>query len=120
MPGSADESLTEATVKLSVKGERIIATAEGNGPVNALDRALRNSMENVFTALAGLELTDYKVRILEGTSGTNTITRILITFSDGAGEWTTVGAGPNVVDASWVALEQAVTYGLLRQGYPQI
>lgn len=119
-PGGADESLTEATVKLSVKGERIIATAEGNGPVNALDRALRNSMENVYTALAGLELTDYKVRILEGTSGTNAITRILITFSDGAGEWTTVGAGPNVVDASWVALEQAVTYGLLRQGYPQV
>ena len=85
----------------------------------ALDRALRSSMEGVYTALAGLELTDYKVRILEGSSGTNAITRILITFSDGAGEWTTVGVGPNVIDASWVALEQAVTYGLLRQGYPQ-
>ncbi|MFD3684279.1 citramalate synthase [Nocardiopsis sp. NPDC058631] len=113
------ESLSEATVKLLVKGERVIATAEGNGPVNALDRALRNSMEGVYTALAGLELTDYKVRILEGSSGTNAITRILVTFSDGSGEWTTVGVGPNVIDASWVALEQAVTYGLLRQGYPQ-
>ncbi|MFC9090800.1 citramalate synthase [Nocardiopsis dassonvillei] len=119
-PLSSDyESLTEATVKLRVKGERVIATAEGNGPVNALDRALRSAMEGVYTALAGLELTDYKVRILEGSSGTNAITRILITFSDGVGEWTTVGVGPNVVDASWVALEQAVTYGLLRQGYPQ-
>lgn len=112
-------SLTEATVKLKVKGERIIATAEGNGPVNALDRALRSSMENVYTALAGLELTDYKVRILEGSSGTNAITRILITLGDGSGEWTTVGVGANVVDASWVALEQGITYGLLRQGYPQ-
>ncbi|MEE2042680.1 citramalate synthase [Nocardiopsis tropica] len=114
------ESLTEATVKLLVKGERVIATAEGNGPVNALDRALRSSMEGAYTALAGLELTDYKVRILEGTSGTNAVTRILVSFSDGAGEWTTVGVGPNVVDASWAALEQAVTYGLLRQGYPQV
>ncbi|MFL1380123.1 MULTISPECIES: citramalate synthase [unclassified Nocardiopsis] len=114
----AYESLTEATVKLTVKGERVIATAEGNGPVNALDRALRSSMEGVYTALAGLELVDYKVRILEGSSGTNAITRTLITFSDGAGEWTTVGLGPNVVDASWVALEQAFNYGLLRQGYP--
>lgn len=115
----AYESLTEATVKLTVKGERLIATAEGNGPVNALDRALRSSMEGVYTALAGLELVDYKVRILEGSSGTNAITRTLITFSDGAGEWTTVGLGPNVVDASWVALEQAFNYGLLRQGYPR-
>ncbi|MEU0488968.1 citramalate synthase [Nocardiopsis changdeensis] len=115
----AYESLTEATVKLTVKGERVIATAEGNGPVNALDRALRSSMEGVYTALAGLELVDYKVRILEGSSGTNAITRTLVTFSDGAGEWTTVGVGPNVVDASWVALEQAFNYGLLRQGYPR-
>ena len=106
-------------MKLKVKGERIIATAEGNGPVNALDRALRSSMENVYTALAGLELTDYKVRILEGSSGTNAITRILITLGDGSEEWTTVGVGANVVDASWVALEQGITYGLLRQGYPQ-
>ncbi|MFW6641360.1 citramalate synthase [Nocardiopsis algeriensis] len=113
------ESLTEATVKLTVKGERVIATAEGNGPVNALDRALRSSMEGVYPELARLELTDYKVRILEGSSGTNAITRTLITFGDGAGEWTTVGVGANVVDASWVALEQAFTYGLLRQGYPQ-
>ncbi|AFR08795.1 citramalate synthase [Nocardiopsis alba] len=108
-----------ATVKLRVKGERVIATAEGNGPVNALDRALRSSLEHAFTALGGLELTDYKVRILEGASGTDAVTRILVTFSDGGEEWTTVGVGPNVVDASWVALEQAITYGLLRQGYPR-
>ncbi|QBI52973.1 citramalate synthase [Streptomonospora litoralis] len=114
-----DAAASEATVKLHVKGERVIATAEGNGPVNALDRALRSAMEGVYTALAGLELTDYKVRILEGNSGTGAVTRILVTFGDGRGEWTTVGVGENVIDASWIALEDALTYGLLRQGYPQ-
>src|SRR5690625_3923978 len=117
-PG-ASGAASEATVKLQVKGERVIATAEGNGPVNALDRALRSAMEGVYTALAGLELTDYKVRILEGNSGTGAVTRILVTFGDGRGEWTTVGVGENVIDASWIALEDAVSYGLLRQGYPQ-
>ncbi|MDA8371999.1 MAG: citramalate synthase [Nocardiopsaceae bacterium] len=111
-------AVSEATVKLHIKGERVIATAEGNGPVNALDRALRSAMEGVYTALGGLELTDYKVRILEGASGTDAVTRILVTFSDGRGEWTTVGVGENVIDASWIALEQATAYGLLRQGYP--
>ncbi|GAB3448970.1 citramalate synthase [Streptomonospora sediminis] len=120
--GAADgavDAVSEATVKLQVKGERVIATAEGNGPVNALDRALRSAMEGVYTALAGLELTDYKVRILEGNSGTGAVTRILVTFSDGRGEWTTVGVGENVIDASWIALKDAMAYGLLRQGYPQ-
>ncbi|KII00105.1 transferase [Streptomonospora alba] len=114
-----DKAVSEATVKLQVKGERVIATAEGNGPVNALDRALRSSMEGVYTALAGLELTDYKVRILEGNSGTGAVTRILVTFGDGRGEWTTVGVGENVIDASWIALKDAMAYGLLRQGYQQ-
>ncbi|TQN32568.1 2-isopropylmalate synthase [Haloactinospora alba] len=117
---SAGEPLSEATVKLYVKDERVIATEEGNGPVNALDRALRSAMEGVYTALGALELTDYKVRILEGTSGTDAVTRILVTFSDGNSDWTTVGVGENVIDASWVALEQAITYGLLRQGYPHL
>ncbi|MUL42690.1 citramalate synthase [Streptomonospora sp. PA3] len=117
--GAAGAAVSEATVKLQVKGERVIATAEGNGPVNALDRALRSAMEGVYTALAGLELTDYKVRILEGNSGTGAVTRILVTFGDGRGEWTTVGVGENVIDASWIALKDAMTYGLLRQGYPQ-
>ncbi|MBB4933612.1 2-isopropylmalate synthase [Lipingzhangella halophila] len=112
------EAVSEATVKLYVKGERVIATAEGNGPVNALDRALRSAVEGVYTALASLSLTDYKVRILEGGTGTGAITRILVTFSDGRSEWTTVGVGENVIDASWIALEQAVSYGLLMQGYP--
>ncbi|GAB3208080.1 citramalate synthase [Marinactinospora thermotolerans] len=112
-------AVTEATVKLHVKGERVIATAEGNGPVNALDRALRSAMEDVYPALAEVELSDYKVRILEGTSGTDAITRVLIGSTDGRGGWTTVGVGENVIQASWTALEQAITYGLLRQGYAQ-
>ncbi|ASU85192.1 citramalate synthase [Nocardiopsis gilva YIM 90087] len=112
-------SVSEATVKLHVKGERVIATGEGNGPVNALDRALRSALEGVYAALAALELVDYKVRILEGATGTHAVTRVLIESSDGKGEWTTVGVGENVIDASWIALESAVTYGLLRQGYAQ-
>ena len=110
---------SEATVKLYVKGERVIATGEGNGPVNALDRALRSALESVYPDLATMELTDYKVRILEGTSGTDAVTRVLIESTDGRDEWTTVGVGENVIDASWIALEQALTYGLLRRGYTQ-
>ena len=109
-------AVSEATVKLHVKGERVIATAEGNGPVNALDRALRQAVEGVYPELGALRLVDYKVRILEG-GGTGAVTRILVTFGDGHSEWTTVGVGENVIDASWTALEQAVRYGLMRQGH---
>ncbi|MEV7868135.1 citramalate synthase [Streptomyces sp. NPDC088124] len=106
----------EATVKLWAKGERIVATAEGNGPVNALDLAMRAGLERIYPQLAKLELVDYKVRILEGRHGTESTTRVLITTSDGAGEWSTVGVGENVIAASWQALEDAYTYGLLRAG----
>ena len=110
----APEVVSEATVKLHAKGERFIATGEGNGPVNALDTALRVALERLYPELAELRLTDYKVRILEGTAGTGAITRVLITSGDGRDEWSTVGVGENVIDASWQALEEAVTYGLLR------
>ncbi|MEU4348514.1 citramalate synthase [Streptomyces sp. NPDC023838] len=106
----------EATVKLWAKGERIVATAEGNGPVNALDRALRVGLERIYPQLAKLELVDYKVRILEGRHGTDSTTRVLITTTDGAGEWATVGVATNIIGASWGALEDAYTYGLLRAG----
>src|SRR5690348_1175964 len=109
--------VSEATVKLHAKGERIIATGEGNGPVNALDRAVRLALEKLYPELAGVELIDFKVRILEGTHGTDAVTRVLITSSDATGEWATVGVGENVIEASWQALEQAVTYGLLRAGH---
>jgi 2-isopropylmalate synthase len=112
-----DRMTSEATVRLVAKGERVVAVGEGNGPVNALDRALRSALEQVFPELARLELTDYKVRILEGTHGTDAITRVLVESGDGSGNtWSTVGVDENIIAASWQALEEAVTYCLLRSG----
>jgi 2-isopropylmalate synthase len=107
--------VSEATVKLHAKGERIVATGEGNGPVNALDRALRSALEQLYPGLASLELVDYKVRILEGAHGTGAVTRVLVETGDGRAEWDTVGVHENVIEASWQALEDAYTYGLLQQ-----
>jgi 2-isopropylmalate synthase len=106
--------VSEATVKVRVRGERIIATAEGNGPVNALDEALRVALSKHYPELRSFELADYKVRILEGSHGTGAITRVLVETSDGTREWTTVGVHENVVEASWHALVDALTYGLAR------
>jgi 2-isopropylmalate synthase len=112
-----DRMTSEATVRLIAKGERVVAVGEGNGPVNALDKALRSALEQIFPELATLELTDYKVRILEGTHGTGAITRVLIESDDGTGaSWSTVGVDENIIAASWQALEEAVTYCLLRAG----
>jgi 2-isopropylmalate synthase len=105
--------VSEATVKVRVRGERVIATAEGNGPVNALDEALRSALVRHYPALNGLELADYKVRILEGSHGTGAVTRVLLETVDETGrDWTTVGVHENVVEASWRALVDALTYGL--------
>jgi 2-isopropylmalate synthase len=108
--------VSEATVKVHARGQRIVATGEGNGPVNALDNALRQALGRIFPELEALELTDYKVRILEGREGTAAVTRVLIETSDGKGEWDTIGVHENVIGASWYALEDAITYGLLRAG----
>lgn len=107
---------SEATVKVHANGERIIATAEGNGPVNALDQALRKALIQLFPELSKLSLTDYKVRILEGVTGTDAVTRVLVGTTDGKQEWTTVGVHENVIAASWQALADAIAYGLLRGG----
>ncbi|MFE2303567.1 citramalate synthase [Streptomyces sp. NPDC059445] len=107
---------SEVTVKLWAKGERIVAAAEGNGPVNALDRALRVGLEQIYPQLARLGVVDYKGRILESRHGTESTTRVLISTTDGAHEWSTVGVAENVIAASWQALEDAYTYGLLRAG----
>ncbi len=107
--------VTEATVKVHAGEQRIITTAEGNGPVNALDLALRSALGEVFPRLAALELSDYKVRILPGKHGTDAITRVLIETSDKSAEWTTVGVHPNIIEASWLALEDAVRFGLLER-----
>jgi 2-isopropylmalate synthase len=84
--------------------------------VNAFDRTLRDGLNALYPELAVLELTDYKVRILEGRLGTGAITRVLVETSDGKGEWSTVGEHENVIAASAMALEDALTFGLLRQG----
>jgi 2-isopropylmalate synthase len=105
--------VTEATVKLHAGGRRVISTEEGNGPVNALDRALRKALERVYPQLAKIELTDYKVRIMAGKHGTDAVTRVLIETTDHEREWTTVGVHGNVIEASWLALHDAVRYGLL-------
>ena len=96
-------------------GERIISTAEGNGPVNALDNALRQALVSRYPQLADVALADYKVRILGWRGGTSATTRVLIDTTDGVGEWTTVGVHANIVEASWHALVDALTYAVLRR-----
>ena len=110
--------MSEATVKVYAGGERVITTAEGNGPVNALDRALRHALVKLFPSLDAVRLTDYKVRILEGVAGTDAVTRVLIGSSDGSEDWSTVGVHENVIAASWMALEDALAYSLLHASAP--
>ncbi|GAA4901796.1 2-isopropylmalate synthase [Stackebrandtia albiflava] len=107
--------VSEATVKLRVGRRRIIATAEGNGPVNALDSALRQALSSHYPQLSEVSLADYKVRILPGGTGTDAVTRVLVESTDGAREWTTVGVHDNVVEASWHALADALVYRLERR-----
>ena len=110
------ESVTEATVKLHVDGERIIRTAEGNGPVNALDAALRDAIGSRHPALAGVHLTDYKVRVLDTGHGTAAVTRVLLDSTDGERTWSTIGVSENIIDASWQALSDSLVFGLLHAG----
>jgi 2-isopropylmalate synthase len=108
-------SVSEAVVKVVVAGERLLNVGEGNGPVNALDRALRKDLGMYQDAIADLRLVDYKVRILNG--GTEAVTRVLIESVDSSGDsWFTVGVSENIVDASFEALNDAVVYKLLRTG----
>jgi 2-isopropylmalate synthase len=111
-----DEAVSEATIKLRAGGARIITTGEGNGPVNALDQALREAIGQAYPEVAKFELIDYKVRILDQGHGTDAVTRVLIETSDGESSWVTVGVGHNVIEASWGALLDAVTFGLRRHG----
>jgi 2-isopropylmalate synthase len=104
---------TEATIKVHVDGERIIATAEGNGPVNALDTALRIALGDRYPALAAVHLTDYKVRVLDTAKGTGAVTRVLVDSTNGDRSWTTIGVSENIIEASWQALYDSLVYGLL-------
>jgi 2-isopropylmalate synthase len=101
-------------VKVVRGGQRVIATAEGNGPVNALDRALRKALNGTFPALERVHLTDYKVRVLDTQKGTGAVTRVLIDSTDGEQTWTTIGVNENIIEASWQALLDSIHFGLLR------
>ena len=105
--------VAEATVKVEVSGGAVEHTvAEGNGPVNALAHALRKALEAHYPALSEMRLADYKVRILDSAQGTAAVTRVLVDFVNGADRWTTVGAGTNIIEASWEALSDAIEFGL--------
>ncbi len=109
--------MSSATVKVWVgegdAAERHVHTAEGNGPVNAIDTALRAALDGTFPLLSHVHLTDYKVRILDGATATGAVTRVLIDFSNGERSWTTIGVSSNIIEASWRALEEGLVYGLL-------
>jgi 2-isopropylmalate synthase len=104
---------TEATVKVWVGDERHVFTSEGNGPVNAIDTALRRAVQRAYPHLANVHLTDYKVRILDGGAATGAVTRVLLSATDGVRDWTTIGVSANIIEASWRALEESLVYGLL-------
>ena len=108
--------VTEATVKVKIGDERVIETAEGNGPVNALDQALRKAIGDAHPALASVHLTDFKVRVLDTAKGTGAVTRVLIDSTDGDRSWSTIGVSENVIEASWQALADSVIFGLLKGG----
>jgi 2-isopropylmalate synthase len=111
---STEDNLAEAMVKVRIDGEVIHTAAEGNGPVNALDQALRKALLQYYPDLACVELVDYKVRILEESTGTGSQVRVLIESSDGTEEWTTVGSSTNIIEASWIALVDSVEYWLTK------
>ena len=109
----AVEVETEATVKVQVGDERLEATGRGNGPVNALDAALRSVLKGWFPQLDRLHLTDFKVRVLETRQGTAAVTRVLIDTTNGERTWTTIGVSENIIEASWQALVDSLVYGIL-------
>jgi len=110
-------TVSEATVKVRIDGETVLSVGEGNGPVNALDKALRKDLGPYQSFINDLELVDYKVRILTG--GTDAVTRVLIESRDGVGNrWFTIGVSPNIVDASFEALLDSINYKLIRDGAP--
>jgi 2-isopropylmalate synthase len=109
------ESICEATVRVRVGKEISHTVAEGHGPVNALDGALRRALSKFFPKLNAIELTDYKVRIINGTTGTAAKTRVLITSSDGHREWGTVGVSENIIEASLQALVDSMEFALLKK-----
>jgi len=120
--GSTDEARpdgpAEATLAVDVHGQRRLGAGEGNGPVDALDHAFRNAVNGTWPQLDRIHLSDYKVRVLEASAGTDAVTRVLVTSTDGVDVWDTVGVHANVVEASWLALSDAYTHAILRVDWP--
>jgi len=108
-------SVCQATIKVLVKGETAHTVAEGDGPVNALDSALRAALMRFYPQVKNIQLTDYKVRILDSATGTRARTRVLIESSNGRDEWGTVGVDDNIIEASLGALTDSMEYGLLKR-----
>ncbi len=111
---SVESPLAEATVMIEVDGEQEHTAATGNGPVNAIDAAIRKALLKFYPNLADMELVDYKVRILTTGTGTEAVTRVLIESKDAEGSWGTVGVATNIVDASYQALMDSIEYKLLK------
>jgi 2-isopropylmalate synthase len=111
---NAEEMMSEAIVKVKVGDEIMHTAAEGNGPVNASDKALRKALLRFYPSLSVIKLVDYKVRILEGSTGTESQVRVIIESSDGAERWRTVGSSANIIEASWLALADSLEYWLLK------
>ena len=109
---------TEATIKVEVDGERYVRVAEGNGPVNALDQALRSAIAERYPHLAEIELTNYKVRILDQDHGTGAVTRVILDSADGEREWGTIGVSENIIEASWQALVDSLEYAFQPRAVP--
>ncbi len=113
---SGEEILAEATVKVRVEEQMIHTASEGEGPVNALDRAVRKALIQFYPSLAEVKLVDYKVRILDESAGTESQVRVLIESTDGEHQWRTVGSSTNIIEASWLALADSLEYWLVRRG----
>lgn len=116
--GDDQPTLTEATIKVTVNGEEEITAAEGDGPINALDKAIRKALLRFYPELADIDLIDYKVRVLDEKRGTGAIVRVLIESTDGKKSWGTVGVSENLIEASWEALVDSIEYGILSKNDP--
>jgi 2-isopropylmalate synthase len=110
----SDGIISEATVKIKVGDDVFHTAAEGNGPVNALDVAIRKALLQFYPKLASVHLVDYKVRVLDGNDGTGAVVRVSIETSNGKERWGTVGSSGNIIEASWLALADSLEYALLR------
>jgi 2-isopropylmalate synthase len=116
--GGPDPVAAEATVKLRVRDRLVHTAAEGEGPVHALDAALRKALVLSYPRVARIALADYKVRILDGSAGTRAITRVLIDFTDGVHGWSTVGASASILEATWTALADGIEFGIASAAQP--